>query len=118
MRAGNEAHWLILGEFMSGNTDCAGSKTLLPSLAGSFHDGTSPGSTKVGDCKGKTGTADQLSAVTKVFLRKHFEAQVAAGEAGSGWIFWMWKTETAGEWGYYVSRYHSTRSKHGLTRIA
>lgn len=65
------------------DTDCAGSPNVVPGGGGAFYDGTLPGSTRVGSCVGKTGSASQFSPELKVFFRKYFEAQVAAGEAGA-----------------------------------
>lgn len=115
--ASNQHHWTMMAEFCVADTDCAGSKTVVPNAGGSFYDGTQPGSQRVGSCVGKTGTAADFSTAQKQFMRQYFEAQTAAAEAASGWIYWTWKSasrefsaeqrayviaaETAHEWSYY-----------------
>lgn len=67
---------------------------------GSRYDGTYPGSTAIGSCKGKTGSADTFSDEFKTFLGKYWEVQVQVFESASGWVQWAWKTESADEWSY------------------
>lgn len=79
-------------------TDCA--KYLNGRGVGSRYDGSYPGSTRVGSCKGLTGDADGFSQSFKESLRQMWEAQVMTFEQGHGWIQWTWKTEIADEWSY------------------
>ena len=67
---------------------------------GARYDGTYPGSTRIGSCDGKTGDASTFTPEYKTFLGQHWEAQVGAFEAASGWLQWAWKTERAHEWSY------------------
>lgn len=68
--------------------------------SGSHYDGTLPDSTFVGSCENKASTGDTFSDDYKVYLRKMFEVQASAFEAGSGWVMWTWKTETCHDWSY------------------
>ncbi|KAF2465307.1 glycoside hydrolase [Lindgomyces ingoldianus] len=89
--------WTIAGEWTGGITDCA--KWLNGKNKGARYDGTFEGSSKVGDCTGKsTGTAAALSGDDKYNIGRFIEAQLDAFEKATGWIFWTWKTEGAPEW--------------------
>ncbi|CAD6577712.1 MAG: hypothetical protein CYPHOPRED_000306 [Cyphobasidiales sp. Tagirdzhanova-0007] len=96
----NQNLWTFVGEFAATSTDCSGSKALLAANGGSYYDGTVPGSQAVGSCKGLTGNGSFFSTEYKSFMRQYWEAQVDSWEAGSGWIMWTWKTETADELSY------------------
>ncbi|KAF9507650.1 glycoside hydrolase family 5 protein [Hydnum rufescens UP504] len=82
--------WTIVGEWTTASTDCARSR----------YDGSFPGSPFVGNCGPKTGSASNFSPNYKVFMRRFYEAQVAAYELGKGWIYWTWKNESADDWSY------------------
>lgn len=87
----------ISGEWTGGITDCA--KWLNGKNKGARYDGTLEGSTKIGDCTGKsTGSVAGLSSDDKNNVGRFIEAQLDAFEKASGWIFWTWKTEGAPEW--------------------
>ncbi|KAF8308765.1 exo-beta-1,3-glucanase [Clavulina sp. PMI_390] len=90
--------WSIIGEWTVASTDCA--KYLNGRGIGARYDGSYSGSTYIGSCTGKTGSASSFSSTYKVFLRKNFEAQTTAYERGQGWIFWTWKAESADDWSY------------------
>jgi glucan 1,3-beta-glucosidase len=87
----------ISGEWTGGITDCA--KWLNGKDKGARYDGTLDGSSKIGDCTGKsTGSVAALSADDKSNVGRFIEAQLDAYEKAAGWIFWTWKTEGAPEW--------------------
>jgi len=87
----------IAGEWTGGITDCA--KWLNGKDKGARYDGTLSGSSKVGDCTGKsTGSVAALSSDDKNNIGRFIEAQLDAYEKAAGWIFWTWKTEGAPEW--------------------
>lgn len=89
--------WTISGEWTGAMTDCA--KWLNGKDKGARYDGTFDGSSKVGECTGKsTGTVAGLSSTDKTNIRKFIEAQLDGYEKASGWIFWTWKNEAAPEW--------------------
>ncbi|PVH93924.1 glycoside hydrolase family 5 protein [Periconia macrospinosa] len=89
--------WTISGEWTGGITDCA--KWLNGKNKGARYDGTHNNAAKTGDCTGKsTGTVAGLSNDDKSNISRFIEAQLAAYEKASGWIFWTWKTEGAPEW--------------------
>lgn len=89
--------WTIAGEWTGGITDCA--KWLNGKNKGARYDGTFEGSSKVGDCTGKsTGSVAKLSNDDKYNIQRFIEAQLDAYEKATGWIFWTWKTEGAPEW--------------------
>lgn len=88
----------IVGEWSNAITDCA--KYLNGRGIGSRYDGTYPGSSKMGSCKGLTGSADNFSNDYKQYLKRVFDTQRNVYETGSGWIYWTWKTESADEWSY------------------
>ncbi|THH17376.1 hypothetical protein EW146_g3420 [Bondarzewia mesenterica] len=90
--------WTIVGEWTPAMTDCA--KYLNGRGVGSRYDGSYPGSTRVGSCNGKTGSASSFSDSYKTFLRQSWESQVLTYENGSGWIQWTWKAESADDWSY------------------
>lgn len=87
----------ISGEWTGGITDCA--KWLNGKDKGARYDGTLSGSSKIGDCTGKsTGSVAALSSADKSNIGRFIEAQLDAYEKAAGWIFWTWKTEGAPEW--------------------
>lgn len=89
--------WTIVGEWSGAMTDCA--KYLNGKGIGARYDGTYPGSSRIGSCKGKSvGTVAALSQTERTNLRRFIEAQLNAYEKGSGWLYWTWKTEGAPEW--------------------
>ncbi|KAE9390719.1 glycoside hydrolase [Gymnopus androsaceus JB14] len=90
--------WLIVGEWTPAMTDCA--KYLNGRGIGARYDGTYSGSSYVGSCTGKTGSAASFSSDYKVFLRQSWEAQVSTYEKVAGWIMWTWKAENADDWSY------------------
>ncbi|ESK85922.1 glycoside hydrolase family 5 protein [Moniliophthora roreri MCA 2997] len=90
--------WTIIGEWTPAATDCA--KYLNGRGVGSRYDGSYPGSSRIGSCQGKTGSASSFSNDYKNFLRQYWEAQVITYEKGEGWIQWTWKAENADEWSY------------------
>ncbi|KAE9390725.1 glycoside hydrolase family 5 protein [Gymnopus androsaceus JB14] len=90
--------WLIVGEWTPAMTDCA--KYLNGRGIGARYDGSYPGSSYVGSCTGKTGSAASFSSDYKVFLRQSWEAQVITYEKVAGWIMWTWKAENADDWSY------------------
>ena len=108
--------WTVVGEWTTAFTDCA--KYLNGRGIGARYDGSYPGSSQIGDCTPWTGNGNAFSSDYKTFLRKFWEAQVtgehcllilsrgeihtnlAAWEAGSGWVYWTWKAENADEWSY------------------
>jgi len=93
------ALWTVAGEWTAAANDCA--VNLNGRGIGSRYDGTFPGSTAVGSCKGLTGKASTFSASYKTFLRQFWEAQVMSYEkGGQGWMQWTWKAEDADEWTY------------------
>lgn len=86
--------WTVVGEWTGALTDCA--KYLNGKGIGARYDGTYPGSSYIGSCKGKTqGTVVSNKAETRRFI----EAQLEVFERdANGWLFWTWKTEAAPEW--------------------
>ncbi|KAH7930932.1 glycoside hydrolase family 5 protein [Leucogyrophana mollusca] len=90
--------WTIVGEWTPASTDCA--KYLNGRGVGSRYDGSYSGSSGVGSCTGKTGSASSFSSSYKTFLRQFWEAQVITYEKGEGWIQWTWKVEDADDWSY------------------
>ncbi|THH03835.1 hypothetical protein EW145_g5968 [Phellinidium pouzarii] len=94
--------WTIVGEWAPAITDCA--KYLNGRGVGARYDGSYPGSTAVGNCAGMSRSASTFSSSYKTFLRRFWEAQTIAYEAGQGWIQWTWKTEAGAgeEWSYQV----------------
>jgi glucan 1,3-beta-glucosidase len=95
----NAQLWVVVGEWSPAATDCA--RWLNGRGRGSRYEGSLPGSSRVGSCNGKSGSASSFSASYKTFLRRFWEAQTITYEnAGQGWIQWTWKTENAAEWSY------------------
>lgn len=89
----------IVGEWTPSNTDCSQKmdwvtyreKDTYQQIGwGSRYDGTLPGSTVVGSCKGKSGNAEGFSDEHKRSLRKFAEVQMDQFERGSGWYMWAW----------------------------
>ncbi|KAJ2781826.1 hypothetical protein H4R18_002635 [Coemansia javaensis] len=90
----------ICGEFSLATTDCA--RWLNGFQRGARWDGTFqrtrpvlPGAT----CAGQEDMGT-WSAVKRAEVRQFAMAQLQAYEAGSGWIFWNFKTESADSWNY------------------
>ncbi|MCJ1476332.1 exo-1,3-beta-glucanase [Lambiella insularis] len=89
--------WTIVGEWTGAQTDCA--KWLNGLGRGARYDGSYPGSSPIGSCRGKdVGTVAGLSDDDKKNIRSFTEAQMDAYEAHTGWIWWTWRTESAPEW--------------------
>ncbi|MCJ1309786.1 exo-1,3-beta-glucanase [Agyrium rufum] len=94
--AGNSDHWLVVGEWTAAMTDCA--PALNGYLVGARYDGTYPGSSYVGSCAGLEDPST-WSDTFKSDMRGYVEAQLEVYEQYTrGWVFWNFKTETAGEW--------------------
>ncbi|RMZ79027.1 hypothetical protein DV737_g3603, partial [Chaetothyriales sp. CBS 132003] len=91
--------WIINGEWSAAFTDCA--YGLNGWLLGSRFDGSFPGSTYIGSCtnRGNIQTWDQdLRTATTNYIK----AQIDVSEnLVQGWIFWNFKTESAGEWDFF-----------------
>lgn len=94
--------WAIVGEWVPASTDCA--KYLNGRGIGARYDGSHSGSSKVGSCSSKTGSASGFSSSYKTWLRKYWEAQAISYSKGAGWVQWTWKTEsgTGEEWSYQM----------------
>jgi glucan 1,3-beta-glucosidase len=58
-----------------------------------------------GQCSCDQANADPstFSADYKLFLKTFAEAQMSAFEAGWGWFYWTWKTESAPLWSYQAA---------------
>jgi len=98
LKASQAKIWTLVGEFTPAPTDCA---PLLNGIGkGARYDGTYAGSTKVGDCRSKSGLASSFSKKYKESLGKLFEIQTHVYEHGSGWFMWTFKTEKADDWSY------------------
>ncbi|KAG6817924.1 hypothetical protein H0H87_012392 [Tephrocybe sp. NHM501043] len=106
--------WVVVGEWTPAATDCA--KYLNGRGKGARYDGTFPGSTGVGSCKGLTGKASSFSEEYKTFLRQYWEAQTSTYEKGNGWIQWAWKAEIADEWSYQAGLANGWIPKNPTTR--
>ncbi|KAJ1664907.1 hypothetical protein IW140_003726 [Coemansia sp. RSA 1813] len=94
--------WTITGEWSLAITDCA--KWLNGFGKGARWDGTLPWEMNGPVYQGATCAGqDSISAwdsSTRIFFRQFAEAQMDAYEAGSGWFFWNFKTESADDWNY------------------
>lgn len=90
--------YTVVGEWTAAPTDCA--KYLNGRGVGARYDGSYPGSSYHGSCNGKTGTGSDFTDNYKNYLASMFDTQRSVYEAGSGWIFWTWKTEQAADWDY------------------
>lgn len=55
---------------------------------GARYDGTFEGSTFVGSCNGKSGSAANFSSEYKTLLGKLYEVQISTFEKGAGWFAW------------------------------
>jgi glucan 1,3-beta-glucosidase len=90
---------MVCGEWTAAMTDCA---TFVNGYGvGARYDGTFPGSTYVGSCDNlnaiSSWSSDQRSGTTQ-----YIQAQIQAFESYvQGWIFWNFKTESAGEWNLF-----------------
>lgn len=90
--------YTVVGEWSNAVTDCA--KYLNGRGINARYDGSYPGSSYVGSCKGKSGSGANFTQNYKNFLKQMFDTQRNVFETGSGWIYWTWKTESAAEWDY------------------
>ncbi|EEB94459.1 hypothetical protein MPER_06722, partial [Moniliophthora perniciosa FA553] len=90
--------WTVVGEWSVSLTNCA-NNGYYPAYGGNSYDGSSGGK-KYGDCSAVSGSGANFTQEFKTFLRKYWEAQTSAFDAGVGWIYWTWKTETVDEWSY------------------
>lgn len=90
--------YTVVGEWSNAITDCA--RYVNSRNQGSRYDGSYPGSTRIGSCKGKSGSGANFSQDYKNYLKQIFDTQRNVYETGSGWIYWTWKTESAAEWDY------------------
>lgn len=90
--------WTVVGEWSGALTDCA--KYLNGYKAGNRHEGTFPGSWKIGSCAGKSGHVNTWSQGWKDDVRSYIETQLDAFESRTqGYFFWNFKTQgDAGEW--------------------
>jgi len=93
--------WLVVGEWTAAMTDCAlylNGYTFGARYDGTYPNTTSPESTYIGSCTGKsdiTTWSDQFKADMKAYIA----AQLGAFESQTnGWVFWNFKTESAHEW--------------------
>ncbi|RMD43034.1 hypothetical protein DV735_g2135, partial [Chaetothyriales sp. CBS 134920] len=91
--------WVINGEWTAAFTDCAYALNGLG--IGARYDGTYPGSTYVGSCADRSNIAtwdNDLRTATTNYIK----AQIDVSESLiQGWIFWNFKTESAGEWDFF-----------------
>ena len=91
--------WTIVGEWSSAMTDCA--KYLNGRYRGARTTGSYDGNGPIGrgNCDGlATGGVAALPDDYKSAIRQFNEAQLDAYEGRTGWFYWTWKTEGAGEW--------------------
>ena len=105
----------ICGEWSQADTDCA--LYLNNVNTGSRWEGTLPTgdpttSVTTPDCPPNSGTcscnkanadASSYSDDYKQWLMMYAEAQMASFEAGWGWFYWTWVTESATQWSWKVS---------------
>ncbi|WVQ97964.1 hypothetical protein IAU59_005084 [Kwoniella sp. CBS 9459] len=100
LRASNNIHWTIVGEFTPANTDCA--FWLNGRGRGARYDNTLSTAQALefpGDCSVKTGSdPSKFSAEYVDYLAKSFEVQTWVYEQASGYIMLTWKTERAADW--------------------
>lgn len=100
----SENLWNLCGEWSAALTDCA--PWLNGIGTGSRYDKTYAGSEwYIGSC---TNSQDISSwdQTTRDNHRRYIEAQLDAFERRGGWVFWCWKTESAGEWDLQKLTYH------------
>ncbi|KAJ2162509.1 hypothetical protein GGF46_000640 [Coemansia sp. RSA 552] len=102
IRNHNPTMWTITGEWSLGATDCAPWLNGLD--VGARWEGTMDWELDgpaflTATCKDQS-TLSSWTNDTRTFYRKFAEAQMDAYEAGSGWFFWNFKTETADDWNY------------------
>ena len=104
----------ICGEWSQADTDCA--VYLNDVNTGSRWEGTLPTgdpttSVTSPDCPPNSGTCscDKANADPgsysddyKQWLMMYAEAQMASFEAGWGWFYWTWVTESATQWSWKV----------------
>lgn len=87
----------MIGEWSGAMTDCA--PHLNGFKAGNRFEGTWYGSWRIGSCEGKSGNVKDWGQQWKDDVRGYIETQLDAFEkVTSGWVFWNFKTEGAGEW--------------------
>lgn len=97
-------HNLICGEWTGAMTDCA---TWLNGYGiGARYDGTfskpGQGSSYVGSCAEPNSPITSWSQEFKTATTNYIQAQLNAFSSdASGWIFWNFKTESAGEWDFF-----------------
>jgi glucan 1,3-beta-glucosidase len=102
----------LVGEWSQADTDCAYFLNGVGNGArwnGTFYGtGTKSGAgcpTGNDDCDCASANADpsSFSSDYKTFLQTFAEAQMSAFEAGWGWFYWTWKTESAPLWSYQAA---------------
>ncbi|KAH3680613.1 hypothetical protein WICMUC_000233 [Wickerhamomyces mucosus] len=108
-QATSEYHWNVAAEWSSALTDC--SKWVNGVGKGSRYDQTfysdpSDNYAYIGSCSGVSDITT-WSQDTKNEYRRYIEAQFDAFEKRGGWVFWTWKTESAGDWDFQKLYYHS-----------
>ncbi|CAK7232410.1 hypothetical protein SCUCBS95973_008251 [Sporothrix curviconia] len=101
----------MVGEWSQADTDCAQWVNGVGSGArwtGNFSGETTP-YCPTGNSQCSCNMADQpvssYSSDYKTFLLTFAEAQMSAYEAGWGWFYWTWKTESAPLWSYQAGLY-------------
>ena len=105
------SHGAVVGEWSGALTDCA---TWVNGIGiGSRYDGTyydnmtmysSNDDSVIGACTSQDDISS-WSQEYKEHVRQFIEAQLATySSRTSGWIFWNWKTESAGEWDFLKLR--------------
>ncbi|KAI3402439.1 hypothetical protein KGF56_004847 [Candida oxycetoniae] len=92
-----EYHWTVAGEWSAALNDCA--FWLNGVGRGARYEGKHDNAPYMGSC------APYLDIATwpeehKTNVRRYIEAQLDAFEYNGGWIFWNWKTESAGDWDF------------------
>lgn len=95
--------WNVCGEWSAALTDCA--PWLNGVYRGARYDATYQSSTYYGTCDGSQDISS-WDQTTRDNHRRYIEAQLDAFEKGAGWIFWCWKTESAGEWDFQKLAYN------------
>ena len=106
----------LCGEWSQADTDCA--QYLNNVGVGSRWEGTMnlgdpslsdltpscPAKSSACSCSSASADPSTYSAEYKQFLQMFAEAQMAAFEAGIGWFYWTWKTESAVQWSWEKGR--------------
>ncbi|RLV93124.1 Glucan 13-beta-glucosidase [Spathaspora sp. JA1] len=101
--AKQEYHWNIAGEWSGALTDCA--PWLNGVNRGARWEGQYDNSPYMGSCQPYLDIS-QWPSDYNTNVRKYIEAQLDAFEHTGGWIFWNWKTESAGEWDFQKLTYY------------